>query len=69
MVEDARQAGVGTFRHASGIEGARPLVRIVVDVEVFGLNGLEVEAPVLHLVLTEILRPAAHRCGDEHNPE
>src|SRR6266487_2544908 len=73
MVQDARQAGVGALGHARRIERAGPLVRIVIDVEVFGLNGLEVEAAVLHLVLTEILRPAARRCGakrdrEEHHP-
>ena len=66
MVEDAREPGVGAFRHARRIERAGTLIRIVVDVEVFGLNGLEVETPVLHLVLTEILRVPTRRCGDEH---
>src|SRR6059036_1102796 len=67
MMKNARQAGIGTFRHAGRVERAGPFVRIVVDVEVFGLNGLEVEAAVLHLILTEILGPAASRCGEERN--
>ena len=38
VVEDAGQAGIRAFGHARRVERATPLIRIVVDVEVFGLN-------------------------------
>ena len=62
VMQDPGQPGVGTLRHARGVEGADALVGIIVDVEVLGLNRLEVEVAVLHLVLAEVL-------GDHHGRE
>jgi len=45
----------GGKRQVRGIERAAPLIGVVIDVEVFGLNRLEVEPAVLHLVLAEVL--------------
>ncbi len=64
VMQDARQTAIRAFRHACRVERAAPLIRVVVDVEVFGLNRLEVEVLVLHLVLAEVLR--SQRLGRKH---
>ena len=56
VVQDAGQAGVPPLGHARGVQGRRPLGRIVVDLEVLGLDDLEIEGLVLDLVLSEVLR-------------
>src|SRR6266487_2297341 len=42
--------------HPRGVQRRRPLGRIVVDLEVLGLDDPEIEGLVLDLVLPEVLR-------------
>ena len=56
MIEHARQAGVPALRHARHVIGERLLFFVVIDVEVLGLERLEVEGVVLDLVPSEVLR-------------
>ena len=48
------QPGVGDLRHPRDVQRRRPLLRIVVDIEVLGLDDPKVEAAVLHLVASEV---------------
>ena len=54
VAEDLRQTRVRPLRHAGGVHHRRLFLRIVVDVEVLGLEHLEVEIVVLDLVLSEL---------------
>src|SRR5688572_32762266 len=55
MAEETRQPGMPAFRHARDQAGRFLLFGIVVQVEVIGLEDLEREAAVLHLVAAEVL--------------
>ena len=55
VVQDRREPGVGALRHPGGVERGLPLHGVEVDVEVLGLDDLEVERLVLDLVLAEVL--------------
>jgi hypothetical protein len=55
VVQHLGQAGVAAFRHAGGVHGRDPLALVVVDVEVLGLDDLEIELAVLDPVAPEIL--------------
>ena len=64
MVEDLGEPGVPALRQAPRLLGGRPLRRIVVHVEVIGLEDLEIEAAVLDLVAPEVLGCGGGRYGD-----
>jgi hypothetical protein len=74
VIEQLGQARVPALGHARRQRHAGFFLRVVVDVEVLGLQDLEVEGLVLHLVLAEVLRrcgrtrTAQHgrECPDEH---
>src|SRR5690606_22593810 len=51
----ARQPGVRTLDHAGRIQRRLTFLRIEIDVEMRGLDDLEVEGPVLDLVAAEML--------------
>ncbi|MBK8004364.1 MAG: hypothetical protein IPK12_10630 [Gemmatimonadetes bacterium] len=53
--EDLRQDRVRPLRHPPRVEGRLARLGVEVDVEVLGLEDLEVELPVLDLVLAEVL--------------
>src|SRR4051812_48095278 len=59
MFEEPLQTGMPALRHARRQVHALSLARVVVDVEVFGFEDLEIQIFVLDLVPTEVLR----RCG------
>ncbi len=67
MVQDGAQARVPALGHPAEIDGRRLVVVVVVDVEMIGLEDLEIGAPVPDPVLPEILRLGG--CGDETDPE
>ena len=54
MGEDSGQAGVPSLGHARGHAGRRFLLGVVIDIEVLGLEDLELEDAILDLVLAEI---------------
>ena len=64
VVQDAGEARVPPLRHACCVERRRALGRIVIDLEVIGLDDLEVEGPVLDLVLPEVLRRQRRRARE-----
>src|SRR5204862_1449999 len=64
VVEDPRQPRVCALGHARGVERAAPFVTVVIDVKVLGLDRLEVERPVLDLVLPEVLGRQGEREGE-----
>ena len=55
VLEELGEAGVPALRQAPRLLGRRPLGRIVVHVEVVGLEDFEGEVPVLDLVASEVL--------------
>ena len=55
VVQDPRQARVAPLRHPGGIQRRLAFFLVEVDVEVFGLDDLEVEGAVLDAVLSEVL--------------
>src|SRR5689334_1436509 len=55
MVQNLREARVGTLGHASCFDGTGALFRIVVNLPVLSLDDLPVEVLVLNLVLAEVL--------------
>ena len=55
VVQHLREPGVVPLRHPGRVERGRPLAVVVVDVEMLGLDDLEVEVGVLDLVLAEVL--------------
>jgi hypothetical protein len=61
VAEELAEAAVPALRHAGDLLDVLPLLRVVVDVEVLGLEHLEVEVPVLDLVLAEVLRGRGRR--------
>jgi hypothetical protein len=77
VVQQARQTGIPPLRHEYQVLDGDILFRVVVDVEVLGLQDLEVEALILDLVLPEVLRMSRvadaakqhhdHRCADEYS--
>jgi len=67
VVQDGAQARVPALGHPAEIDGGRLVVVVVVDVEVIGLEDLEIGAPVPDPVLPEILRLGGG--GDETYPE
>src|SRR5688500_8560677 len=56
VLEDARQSCVPPLGHAADAGGSLALFLVEIDVEVVGLEHLEFEIFVLHLVPTEVLR-------------
>ena len=54
VVQQLREAGIPALRHARRHPRRRFLFRIEVDVEMLGLQHLEVELPVLHFVPAEV---------------
>ncbi len=56
MIERARQPGVPALGHARHVIGEHALFFVVVDVEMVGLERLELEGVVLDLVPSEVLR-------------
>src|SRR2546421_433317 len=71
MMQYPRQPGVPPLGDARAIERGRPLGRIVIDFEVLGLDDVEVEGLVLHLVLAEVLRLERRRAEQRerrHDP-
>ena len=63
VVQQLREPRVPALGHPRGHPRRGFLLRVEVDVEMFGLQDLEVELPVLHLVPAEIARPG--RAGPE----
>ena len=63
VVQHARQPGVGPLRYARGVERGGALLVVEIHLEVFGLDDLEVEGPVLDLVLPEVLRRERRRAA------
>jgi hypothetical protein len=63
--QQLRQPCVPALRHERGLVDGLALLRVVVDVEVFGLQHLEIELPVLDLVLSEVLRLDGGGRGEE----
>ena len=63
VVQHARQPGVGPLRHARGVERGGVLLLVEIHLEVLGLDDLEVEGPVLDLVLPEVLRRERRRAA------
>ncbi len=61
MVEHAGDPGISALRHASRVHRRSPLALVEVHVEVVGCDDREVEVPVLHLVLAEVLSPRRWR--------
>ena len=55
-LEQPLETRVPSLGHARGDLHARLLARIEVDVEVLGLQDLEVEGSILNLVVPEVLR-------------
>ena len=71
MVQHPRQPGVPPLGDARAVQCRRPLGRIVIDFEVLGLDDVEVEGLVLHLVLPEVLRHERRRAEQRerrHDP-
>ena len=62
VLEDAREARVPALGHAADARGVLALFFVEIDVEVLGLEHLELEFLVLDLVAPEILRLGG-RCG------
>ena len=67
VVQDLRDPGIPPFREAGRHPGGGFLLRIEVDVEVFSLQHLELEVPVLHLVPAEIPALSGGLCRREQN--
>jgi hypothetical protein len=74
VVQDAGEPGIRPFRHPRHVERGLALRRIEVDVEVVGLDDLEVELGVLDLVLAEVsvevilcLRGGGHDEGEHRH--
>ncbi len=66
MIEHALEPRQPPFRHPRGNIDALSLLRVVVDIEVFSLQDLEREIPLLDVVASEILLRRArnqHRHG------
>ena len=59
VTEHAREVIVPAFGHPPGLIDGFLLGRVVIDVEVRGLQDAEVETAILHLVLAEVLRLGA----------
>jgi hypothetical protein len=72
MAQDAGEPGIGALRHAGGVHGRHALTLVEVDIEVLGLDDLEVKLGVLDLVLPEILGDAhpweCHRAYEREQP-
>ena len=56
VVEQAGESRVPALRHERGVLYGDLFLRVEVDIEVLGLEHLEIQALILHLVLTEVLR-------------
>ena len=54
MREELGEVLVRSLRHARRLERRGALARVVIDVEVLGLEDAPVEGVVLHLVLAEL---------------
>ncbi len=55
-MQHPRQTGIPPLSHARGVERRGAFGRVVVHLEVLGLDDAEVEVLVLDLVLPEVLR-------------
>ena len=55
VVQHLREPGVRALGHAGGVHRGHPLALVEVHVEVLGLDDLELEVGVLHLVPPEVL--------------
>ncbi len=63
MVQHTREAGVRALRHAGRVPGRLTFFRVVVDLEMFGIQNLPLEVVVLDLILTEVVL-RARRAAD-----
>ena len=63
------EARIGALSHPRRVERAAALIRVKVDVEVFGLNRLEIEAAVLDLILAEVLPGGRLRSRAQHRKQ
>ena len=59
------QPGIPAFRHPRHNTRGLGLLRVVIDVEVFGGQHPEIKGPELHLVAPEILRPGRDGKGTQ----
>ncbi len=72
MVEHRAQSGAPALAIRAALGGRALLTGIEVDVEVLGLEHLQIEALVLNLVAAEVLgvnRRGRQRQGEENQPE
>ena len=69
MPQHGRELRVRALRHAGDVERGAVLDLVVVEIEVLGLEHLEMELGVLDLVLAEVLRSKGrrHQCRGSHN--
>ena len=65
MIEYPGEPSVPALGHAAGLVDCLAGLRIVVNIEMFGLQYFEVEALVLDLVPPEILRAGRRRPGPQ----
>ena len=68
--KETGEARIPAFRHSRGVPRGRFFLRVVINVEVFGLEQPEVETVVMNLVATEVLRlRAARRTKQRHHTD
>jgi hypothetical protein len=71
VAEQAREPLIRALGQAAGVLGGEAGLRIEMDVEVLGPQDVEVEGPILDLVLSEVVLGGEHRrrAGEEGNSE